>query len=79
MTSAAHNLALSLERWKRWCAAKMAFSGRVITGLSHRRNAIGLSKPRRIRSKLVAQYLTGAHGSREPATIIQLGNAARWI
>ncbi|HEY1901127.1 MAG TPA: DEAD/DEAH box helicase [Terracidiphilus sp.] len=67
------HLALSLERLEALvCGENRLSQGAFLTGLSSPPQRIGLSATQNP-IELVARYLTGAHGSREPATVIQLG------
>jgi ATP-dependent Lhr-like helicase len=71
------HLALSLERLEALvCGENRLSPGVFITGLSTPPQRIGLSATQNP-IELVAHYLTGAHPSREPATIIQLGQRRR--
>ncbi|MGA2847584.1 MAG: DEAD/DEAH box helicase [Terracidiphilus sp.] len=67
------HLALSLERLEALvCGENRLSPGAFITGLITAPQRIGLSATQNP-IELVAHYLTGVHPSREPATIIQLG------
>jgi ATP-dependent Lhr-like helicase len=67
------HLAISLERLEALvCGENRLSPGAFITGLSSPPQRIGLSATQNP-IELIARYLTGVHGSREPATIIQLG------
>ena len=67
------HLALSLERLEALvCGENRLSPGAFITGNNTPPQRIGLSATQNP-IELVARYLTGAHASREPATIIQLG------
>jgi ATP-dependent Lhr-like helicase len=71
------HLALSLERLEALvCGENRLSPGVFITGLSTPPQRIGLSATQNP-IELVAHYLTGVHGSREPAAIIQLGQWRR--
>jgi ATP-dependent helicase Lhr and Lhr-like helicase len=67
------HLALSLERLEALvCGENRLSPGAFVIGLSTPPQRIGLSATQNP-IELVAHYLTGVHGSREPAAIIQLG------
>jgi ATP-dependent helicase Lhr and Lhr-like helicase len=67
------HLTLSLERLEALvCGENRLSRGAFIPGLNTPPQRIGLSATQNP-IELVAHYLTGAHPSREPATIIQLG------
>jgi ATP-dependent Lhr-like helicase len=67
------HLALSLERLEALvCGENRLSPGAFLTGLMRPPQRIGLSATQNP-IELVAGYLTGVHPSREPATIVQLG------